>query len=93
MYQGRTEAMGTLRRWPAMAASLGMVALLATGCLDERRERIEEEAAPGMESDAAAPESGPVDGFDVQPTVPTPPVGDTVMMDTLPPDTMPGTMP
>lgn len=93
MYQGRSETTGSLSRWPAMAASLSMVALLATGCLEERRERIEEEAAPGMEADAAAPESGPVDGFEVQPPVPAPD-DDTVVVDqTLPPVAPPDTMP
>jgi hypothetical protein len=43
------------------ATGIAALAALLLGACDDRRERIEETAAPGMEADAAAPASGPVD--------------------------------
>jgi hypothetical protein len=48
--------MKTMQSLLAVAA----VALVAGAC-DDRQQRVEETAAPGMEQDAAAPASGPVD--------------------------------
>jgi hypothetical protein len=59
-----TPYLGVVRRRERMkrlgATGIAALALLLAGC-DDRQQRIEEAAAPGMEADAAAPGSGPID--------------------------------
>jgi hypothetical protein len=79
------------------ATGIAALATLLLGGCDDRRERIEEAAAPGMEADAAAPASGPID-IDVD-TIQTdqsqPLDGDTVniLPQTMPPVTTPEQQP
>jgi hypothetical protein len=73
------------------AGAVVLSAFLVSAC-DDRRERIEETAAPGMEQDAAAPGSGPVDLDDRMPPADTTP-GDTLVDQTLPPITPEGQAP
>jgi hypothetical protein len=69
------------------AGALVLAGLLAAGCDDGRQERIEQEAAPGMEA-------GPGDAQQLHPPVPDPAHDDTVVVDqTLPPVTPDGQPP
>jgi hypothetical protein len=77
---------------PYTAAGALVIAALLTSACDDRRERIEETAAPGMEQDAAAPGSGPVDLDDMMPPPDGAP-GDTLVDQTLPPVTPEGQAP
>lgn len=79
--------MGALMRNLTAIATLALLGFAATAC-DDRRERIEETAAPGMEQDAAAPASGPVD-LDVDTIQP----GQTPRADEIQPQTMPPVTP
>jgi hypothetical protein len=65
----RTAAGSVMR--PLGAASVLVLVGLMAGACDDRQQRIEETAAPGMEQDAAAPASGPVD-LDVDTILPEP---------------------
>jgi hypothetical protein len=66
------------------ACAVAAAALVTAAC-DDRQERVEETAAPGMERDAAAPASGPTD-VDVDTIQP----GQTQPGQTQPGQTQPG---
>lgn len=86
--------MGALMRKPTAIATMVLLVCAAAAC-DDRRERVEETAAPGMEQDAAAPASGPVD-LDVdtiQPGQMQQPGAGEVQPQTMPPVTPEGQQP
>jgi hypothetical protein len=77
-----------------MAGTLVLAGLLMGAC-EQRQERVEETAAPGMEAGPGdSPPPAPGDWEQIHPPVPTPPMDDTVVVDqTLPPVTPEGQLP